>query len=191
MCSMVAMKQSFDIYFFFFLRAGRCFHFVQKLPSAVSPSLCLSVKSLCDRMRLSQSWPAPNEFRSSSLCNGAADPKLWALIHLSSVWWKNQLSAIQLCCSLTEARKRWTAQWIFNFIVLFFFLFLYLFSSFDGMARIHKPNNYILLNNAIVNTRNKKKNTDIIFFTSSKLNEHTSIFSNNRYFYWAQGCLSV
>lgn len=159
MCSMVVMKQSFDICIFF-PQSREMLPLCTETPflhlSAVSPSLRLSVKSLCDRVWSSQSWPAPNEFRSSSLCNSAADPKLWALIHLSSVWWKNQLSAIQLCRSLTEARKRWTAQWIFNFIV-FFFLFLYLSSSFDGMARIHKPNNYILLNNTIFNTRNLKK----------------------------------
>lgn len=38
-------------------------------------------------------------------CNGAADPKLWALILLSSVRWKNHLAAIQLCHSLTKPRK--------------------------------------------------------------------------------------
>lgn len=90
MCSMVVMKQSFDVYgFFFFPQSSEMLPLCTEAPflhlSAVSPSPGLSVKSLCDRVRLSQSWPAPNEFRSSSLCNGAADPKLWALIHLSSV----------------------------------------------------------------------------------------------------------
>lgn len=52
------------------------------LPAAVS----LPVNSLCGCPAIeSIAAAAPNEFRSSSLGNGAADPKLWALIHLSSV----------------------------------------------------------------------------------------------------------
>lgn len=49
-------------------------------------SVSLPVNSLCGCPAIeSIAAAAPNEFRSSSLGNGAADPKLWALIHLSSV----------------------------------------------------------------------------------------------------------
>lgn len=62
-------------------------------------------------------------------CNGAADPKLWALILLSSVRWKNHLAAIQLCHSLTKPRKGdWDNGEIF--IMVFFPAVIFL------MARI-------------------------------------------------------
>lgn len=68
---------------------------------------------------------------------------------------------------INRGKKKVNDTMDFQFYCVFFFLFLYLFSSFDGMARIHKPNNYILLNNTIFNTIYiKKKNTDIIFFAA-------------------------
>lgn len=61
-------------------------------------------------------------------CNGAADPKLWALILLSSVRWKNHLAAIQLCHSLTKPRKGdWHNGEIF--IMVFFPAVIF----FDGL----------------------------------------------------------
>lgn len=74
----------------------------------------------------------PNQFRPSSFCNGAADPKLWALILLSSVWWKitSPLFRAELCLPLiNQVKKRWSAQWA----ILFYFFFLPFFFSFEGM----------------------------------------------------------
>lgn len=98
-----------------FSRTGRCDHTEQELalpPSLLSLSRCLSVclsstlsAWLCGIELLITIVARPNEFRPSSFCNGAADPKLRALILLSSVWRKNHLTAIQLWRSLNKPRK--------------------------------------------------------------------------------------
>ena len=98
------------------------------LPLPLPLSVCLSLSVwLCGIELLIRIVARPNEFRPSSFCNGAADPKLWALILLSSVWWKNHLTAIQLCHSLTKARKgdRHNGQfyYVFFFPSSFFFFF--------------------------------------------------------------------
>lgn len=125
------MNQSF----WHFSRTERCFHTIHEPPSPSLLLLCLSLSLwLCGIELLIRIVARPNEFKPSSFCNGAADsadPKLWALILLSSVWWKNHLAAIQRCHSLTKPRKgdRHNGQ----FYYVFFFSCLFFFFSFDGM----------------------------------------------------------
>lgn len=113
------------------------------LPSPFSPSLSPPVW-LCGIELLIRIVAGPNEFRPSSFCNGAADPTLWALILLSSAWWKNHLAAIQRSHPLTKPRKGdqhngqiYCAFFLSSLLITaFFFLHLHAFKLCNHLESI-------------------------------------------------------